>query len=100
MTMRQSLMEDVRFLLGKIAFLDGRDMRMLCRNLGLPVMNLGSGEMVEQVRAKVLAALESYAAMPSRETESVLRGLRAGILLQSGFLDRYLESVRRTDLGS
>ncbi|HUW64088.1 MAG TPA: hypothetical protein VMW83_05250 [Spirochaetia bacterium] len=95
MSTPQSLREDVRFLLRKIAFLDGRDMRTLCRSLDLPVLNLGSGEMVEQVRDKVQAALESYTAMPSRETESVLRSFRASILLQSGFLDRYLESVRR-----
>jgi len=95
MSTPQDLVEDVSFLLGKFAFLDAQDLRALCRGLGLPVTNLGGSDMVEQVRAVVLTALNAYATRPSPEEGLVLRRFRYGFLLESGFVDRFLAGVKR-----
>lgn len=94
MSTPESLTEDVKFLLKKLSFLDGQDLKSLSRELGLPVVNMGGGEMAEQVRDKVLAALYEYQKMPARETEKILKTFRYGVLLKSKFLDRYLTKIK------
>lgn len=95
MSTPESLMEDVRFFLKKVGFLDGQDLKGLCRDLNLPVTNMGGGEMAEQVRDKVLAALHEYQKMPSRESERTLGRFRYNILFKSKFLERYLDKVKK-----
>lgn len=99
MSTPESLMEDVRFLLKKFSLLDGQDLRALCRELDLPVINMGSSDMVEQLREKVVGALDSYGKKPSRESERILASFRRNILLKSKFLDRYLAAVNKSTLG-
>jgi len=95
MSTPESLIEDVKFLLKKITFLDGHDLKALCRDLELPVTNMSSGDMVEQLRDKVFIALDSYSKMPSRESERTLSGFRYNILIESKFLERYLDKIKR-----
>lgn len=66
MSTPESLLEDVRYLLNKVTFLDGQDLKSLCRDLDLPVTNMSAGDMIEQLREKVLGAVESYGKMPDR----------------------------------
>lgn len=99
MSTPESLTEDVRYLLKKLSFLDGEDFKSLCRDLGLPVLNMASSDMAEQVRDKVYAALDSYSKMPSRESERILVLFRNNMLLKNKFLERYLEKVKKSTLG-
>lgn len=96
MSTPESLMEDVRYLLKKLTFLDGHDFRSLCRDLDLPVLNMAGSDMAKQVRDKVFRALESYSKMPSRGTERILLQFRYNILLKSKFMERYLQKVKRS----
>ncbi|MCL6635986.1 MAG: hypothetical protein K6T29_09530 [Peptococcaceae bacterium] len=98
MSTPESLMEDVGFLLKKFSFLDGADLRLLCRGLDLPVTNLGGSDMAEQLRDKIVEALDSYGKKPSRETERVLRSFRYHFLLKTKFLDRFLDKVKRNNV--
>lgn len=99
MTTPESLTEDVRYLLKKLSFLDGQDFKALSRDLDLPVLNMGSSDMAEQIRNKVFAALDSYTKMPSRENEKILVQFRSNMLLKSKYLERYLEKVKKSTLG-
>jgi hypothetical protein len=47
----------------------------------------------------VLAALDSYTKMPSRENEKILVRFRSNMLLKSKFLERFLEKVKKSTLG-
>ncbi len=96
MSTSDSIIEDVKYLMGKITFLDGQDLKSLCRDLDLPVTNMASGDMVEQLRDKIYPAMDSYAKMPSRETETILYKFRYNVFIKSKFLDRYLNKVRET----
>lgn len=93
MSSPESLIEDVSYLLKKITFLDGQDLKMICRELDLPVMNMGSGEMFEKLTDKVTLALNSYRKMPSRENERTLTVFRHSMLCKSQFLKRYLQKI-------
>ena len=99
MSTPDSLMEDVRYLLNKFSLLDGHDLRAICRVLDLPVTNLGSSDMVEQLRDKVIGALDSYRKKPSRESERTLVLFRRSILLKSKFLERLTAVVNNSTLG-
>lgn len=99
MSTPEGLMEDVRFLLKNFSLLDGQDLRVLCRDLDLPVINMGSSDMVEQLREKVNGAMDSYNKKPSRESERILAVFRYNILLKSKFLERYLAKVKNSTLG-
>lgn len=99
MSTPDSLMEDVSYLLNKFSLLDGYDLRAICRELDLPVTNLGSSDMVEQLRDKVIAALDSYRKKPSRESERTLVIFRRSILLKSKFLERLTAVVSKSTLG-
>lgn len=94
-----SLKDDVKFLLLKFTLLDGLDLRALCRELDLPVKNMGGSDMVEQLQNKVSEALDSYSHKPSRESEKILATFRSNMLLKSKFLDRYLALVKDSKLG-
>lgn len=96
MSTPESLMEDVKYFFKKVTFLDGNELKALCRDLDLPVKNLAGHDMVEQLQEKVLGALESYRKMPSRESEKILLRFRYNLLLKSKFLERYLEKVKRS----
>lgn len=91
----ENLKEDAAFLLKKVTFLDGHELKSLCRDLGLPVTNMGRGDMIERIVDKLGGEIESYCKMPSRESERALRLFRYNVLPKSKFLERYLEKVKR-----
>lgn len=96
MSTPESLLDDVRYLLKKVTFLDGQDLKSLCRDLDLPVTNMSSGDMIEQLREKVLGAAESYSKMPDRESDKTLSAFRYNVLIKSKFLERYLDKIKKT----
>jgi hypothetical protein len=99
MSTPESLIEDVRYLLKKFYLLDGQDLRVICRGLDLPVINMGSSDMVEQIREKVTGSLDSYNKKPSRESERILVLFRRNILLKSKFLERLTALISKSTLG-
>lgn len=99
MSTPESLKEDVKFLMKKFSLLDGLDLRALCRELDLPVLNMGGSDMVDQVQKKIIEALDTYSRKPSRESEEILVKFRGNILLKSKFLERYIALVKNSKLG-
>lgn len=95
----QSIIEDAEFLLKKVTFLDGQELKSLSRDMDLPVTNMGSGEMIEMIMDKVTGDIKAYVKMPSRETERALKLFRYNVLIKSKFLERYLEKVKRYQEG-
>lgn len=96
MSSPESLIEDVDYLIKRITFLDGQELKTLCRELELPVRNIGSGDMFENLTEKMSQALYSYKKMPSRKDERSLAVFRHYMLLKSGFLKRYLDRIERS----
>ncbi|BAF58840.1 MAG: hypothetical protein HPY89_07420 [Pelotomaculum sp.] len=96
MSAAENLLDDARYLLKKVAFLDGQDLKSLCRDLDLPVMNMAAGDMIDQISKKVLAAAEAYSKMPDGESKKILSTFRYNMLVKSRFLERYLDRVKRS----
>lgn len=95
MSTPESLLEDVKYLMKKLTLLDGQDLKSLCRDLDLPVINMPASDMVDQLRNKIYEALNSYSKMPDRENEKILLAFRYNIWVKSKFVERTLEKVKK-----
>jgi len=92
----ENLVEDVKYLMKKLTLLDGRELKSLCRDLDLPVINMPVSDMIDQLRNLLFKALDSYGKMPGRESEKILLAFRYNILVKSNFIDKTLERVKNT----
>jgi hypothetical protein len=92
----ESLLEDVTYLMKKLSALHGDELKSLCRDLNIPVKNMGTHDMVEQIMNTVNGAIQSYRKKPNRESERILVAFRYNILVKSRFVERYLDRIKRT----
>ncbi|OPZ72872.1 MAG: hypothetical protein BWY80_01045 [Firmicutes bacterium ADurb.Bin456] len=96
MSTPESLLEDASYLIKKLSALQGDELRSLCRDLEIPVKNMPTHDMVEQILDTVNGAIQSYRKTPKRESERILSAFRYNILVKSGFVVRYLDRLKRT----
>jgi DNA polymerase II small subunit/DNA polymerase delta subunit B len=92
----ESLLEDASFLIKKLSALQGDELKSICRDLNIPVKNMPTHDMVEQILITVNGAIQSYRKAPKRESERILAAFRYNILVKSKFVERCLDRLKKT----
>jgi hypothetical protein len=92
----ESLLEDAEYLMKKLSYLHGDELKSLCRDLNILVKNMGTHDMVEQIMSTVNGAIQSYRKTPNRESERTLAAFRYNIFVKSRLMERYLDRMKKT----